>query len=773
MKKKSKENDELSTALSPGGLLSEKISRRTFGKLLGAQTLLASAASAVTLSGCGGGGGDDAPAPAVDPGTQTLTRAEFVSTVSTYFGWVHSSEYNDEEKSAQPTYLDVFVGSTPYAKEIEEALEESVISNGEAYFYPEKTITREDAADIYVKAFMIPTTTANALSAFTDTASISASKKASVNAIVNAGFMKGTSATLFSPQGTLTGNDAKAILTAITAGMTVPVQVMAKPGTTSFRRYLHFSTPQQAKSSDPNAATIYVPALPATPGPTDVTIYYTFTKDNTEPPNPTTASTKYDPYNNGLFQCAGDGVHDNITYKFKAMAVRNGVASAVRSFTWFIYRPVTSNFIAKLMRPATSTCPSVWRIVNPNDVNRAHVFYIEGSTRGVVFDAGQYPITKGDLKTFIDTIASKPYDLILGHNHPDHSAQVPNLLAGGIKLFLPEIEFFDLSTSLYAAYFTGTPTARSATNTDLIQYVKDGDEFDLGNAKLTVYQAPGHKHGLCIVQDKVNGLLFTSDMYGCNKPVTADFVDVSLVKSDLQLSFLQQLETNFKKGNSLTTTGTISEVYNAHNEYPTTHESIKNFQKVYQNLVDYGASAPGAHAGWHGSKTFEVNIGDPWHNKQWATCQPGWGKIDVPTINLTKPTAAAGYTTNATIDYTATDGIKKYSVLSNIEFDGGTLVGVTVAWAAAGTGKPANQLPNKFDPWTYAYTVNVPAATNSIVVRPTAMASKFTSMKVNGTTVTQTSSTTVAVSAGSKITVDIVAPDGVTASSYTFTVAKV
>ena len=42
-----------------GGLLTEKISRRSFGKLLGAQTVLA---STVSLSGClggGGGGGDD------------------------------------------------------------------------------------------------------------------------------------------------------------------------------------------------------------------------------------------------------------------------------------------------------------------------------------------------------------------------------------------------------------------------------------------------------------------------------------------------------------------------------------------------------------------------------------------------------------------------------------------------------------------------------------------------------------------------------------------
>ena len=56
-----------------GGVLSEKISRRSFGKLLGAQTVLA---SSVTLSGClggGGGGSDDAPAPEIS--TATLSPA--------------------------------------------------------------------------------------------------------------------------------------------------------------------------------------------------------------------------------------------------------------------------------------------------------------------------------------------------------------------------------------------------------------------------------------------------------------------------------------------------------------------------------------------------------------------------------------------------------------------------------------------------------------------------------------------------------------------------
>ena len=215
-----------------GGVLTEKISRRSFGKLLGAQTVLA---STVTLSGClggGGGGSDETPAP----GSKTLTRAEFVATVSDYFDWAHSSEYVDQFKSLQQTFADVSLGGTPYAKQIETALEAGLIDNSLGYFYPEQSITREDAADIYVKAFKIPAAVSDPLTGFTDKSSISADKLASVKAMVAGGYMSGTSTTLFSPKGTLTADEAKAIQSKITSAIVAPVQAMPKPGTTSPRR---------------------------------------------------------------------------------------------------------------------------------------------------------------------------------------------------------------------------------------------------------------------------------------------------------------------------------------------------------------------------------------------------------------------------------------------------------------------------------------------------------------------------------------------------------
>jgi poly(3-hydroxybutyrate) depolymerase len=54
-------------SLAQGGLLTEKISRRDFGKLLGAHTVLFSTLPLAGLAGCGGGSSGDSPEPVVYP----------------------------------------------------------------------------------------------------------------------------------------------------------------------------------------------------------------------------------------------------------------------------------------------------------------------------------------------------------------------------------------------------------------------------------------------------------------------------------------------------------------------------------------------------------------------------------------------------------------------------------------------------------------------------------------------------------------------------------
>lgn len=722
----------------------EKISRRFFGQLLGLPAVMASAATASVVVGCGGGD-DDTPAP--NPDATTLTKSAFVATISKYFDWVHSSEYNDPYKLSQPTFVDVKLGVTANAKEIETALEESIVSNVLGYFYPDQLVTREEAAEIYAKAFKIPASNTNALAAFTDAGAIAASRKASVNAIVAAGYMKGSSATQFSPTANLSAGEAKAILDTITGQLVAPPQVMCKSGTTAPRRYVRISTP--------------------TPG---AQIFYTYTFDGSEPADPSgSAGIEYDFDKHGVLQFVNPltSTTDFRLYRLKAVAKKNGLAtSAVQSFTWNIVRPNVGAFQAKLMHPGTASTPTVWKINNPAEYFQAFVFYIEGSTRGLVFDAGEYGYQKANLKTFIDSIATKPYDVIVGHNHPDHSEQIYNFTSAGVRLYASAIE----KAAFMAASRADFKSAGAAAVA-----IADGQVLDLGNVQVTAYTQPGHTNGLMTAIVNQTGWVFGSDMWACNRAYTADTTQYNAVKVDLFLSLTQQLLANYQKSSVL---GQVTEVTNAHQDVPVGMEGVNNFLKCFQQLIDKGdaATAPSIRGGRLGNPTAPTTrnsrmsmVGDMWRDKNWMAIGNALGSgLDSPVDYFTAPTTA--FPCGATINYNTADGYKKYSVLSNIQFGGASLVGVDVYWATPSNGLP-NKVSNKFDPWTYAYTVKVATGTTSIVIKPTAMSNNATSIKINGSTVAQGASITVAVAIGNVISIDVVSPDGSSTSNYKFTVA--
>jgi glyoxylase-like metal-dependent hydrolase (beta-lactamase superfamily II) len=396
--------------------------------------------------------------------------------------------------------------------------------------------------------------------------------------------------------------------------------------------------------------------------------------------------------------------------------------------------------------------------MNPADYNRPHVYYIEGSARGVVLDAGQYPASKASLKAFIDTLATRPYDAVLGHNNPDHVEQVNAFAQAGVRLFMTAQDKASVLASKRGDFVAAANAAA---------LLKDGDVLDLGNVKMTAYQAPGHSHGQVILADKRNGWIFGSDMFGCNRPATADITNYSGAKMDVFLSMVQQLY-----GNLLRDGGTIAEVYNAHNEVPVGFPGLKNFEASVQQLIDVGdsASAPSLRGNSPGGQVMPSPqrmslVGDMWRDKNWIAIWVG-GNYGAPVDYLSKPTTA--FPSKVAIDYNAAGGIRKYAVLSNIGFGGGELVGVDLAWAAPANGV-ANSLPNKFDPWTYAYEVRIPAGTKTIAVTPTAMSNRIASLKVNGVAVKSRASRDVAVADGAKVTIDVVAPDGVTTSQYVFT----
>lgn len=714
-------------------LTHSRVSRRQFG------VLAVAAAATVGLT-----------AASVEPaaahrGHKNMTRGEFIAMISHHFDWVHSSMYLDPYKLPQPTFDDVKLGKTANSYQIETALEVGVVSNAKSTFDPDKPVTRQDAADMLAKAFHVPASDRDVLSRYSDAGGVDPSVRDSFSAMLAAGFMTPVSKTRLSPRSPVTVDEAHEIFGRLTGTLVAPPQVMCKPGTTAPRRYIDITTPTGG-----------------------ATIYYTYTDDGSEPADPTTASPTFDLRQNGVLQFVNplSSTTDFKKYRLKAVARKEGMQqSAIREFSWTIVRPQSGAFRAQKIKNAGPAQPAIWKISNPAEYYQANVYYIEGSKRGLVFDAGEYSWQKANLKSFIDSIASRPFDLVLGHNHPDHAEQIYNFTSAGITLF---------TTVREKAALTSSSREDQRMAGEAATAVEDGFEIDLGNVQVSLFHAPGHTNGLITALINQTGWVYCSDHYGCNRPYTADTTQFNGIKVDLFLSLQQQLLAAYRRRSA---TGQVVEVTNAHQDMAVGMECIENFLACFQKLIDDGDEAiePSIRGGISGNPTGPVRnsrmskVGDMWRDKNWIavgnSLGGGWNQ---PRDYLSAPTDV--FPSGVGVDYNAPGGHLRYSVLGNVEFDGGDLVGTDLHWAAASYGVE-NKLTNKFNPWVYDYEVTVPDGIRALTITPTALSNNMRSMTVNGTPVTQSSSIRVPVRHGTTIQVDVVAPDGDTTSNYTFTVS--
>ena len=674
----------------------------------------------------------------VAPGGKTYTRAEFVARIADYFAWPHPTEYNDIWKAPLKQFKDVKT-TDAYGKQIENAYEQGLIGPDAAgNFNPGAAVTRQEAAVIFAKAFKVPASTKDALAAFSDKSAIDAAAKESVNALVAAGFMSGPTANSFKPKSPMGEAEATAIFGKITGAVVSPVQALPMQNASAPRRYIKLTCP--------------------TPG---AVIHYT-----TDGSTPTASSEVYTVATKGHINemlSTAQLPERNVTYK--AIAMKDGMAtSPVQTFTWRLYRPVAADFQHLLVQPKTATSPAVYRICNDSESVRAMAWYIEGQERGLVFDALQTPATVANLKSYIDkNIATKPNFLVIGHEHGDHDMQGPNFLNAGVDVYMNKRGWSAVGAASgpFPAVFPNPADQAKIKNVD------EGDVFKLGGCDLYVYALPGHANGNIILQDKANGLIFASDIYGCTRAGSADNVNVSGVSVDLLLSLAQQTYSNYKKGGGKTT-----KLFTGHDETPLADRNLLLFEAALQQVVDKGDAgcSPTLRGNNDAPNSRTTMIGDMWKDgTNWISLKLA-GKMG----------DATKYLTSSPVDYNGKDGYLKYSVLSNLEVEGGKLVGTTVSWQAApapfawagGTETVTYSLPDKFDPWTYSYVIEVPKATETITITPTAMSSRIKAMTLNGKATASKSGVAVKATAGSTVTIVVVAPDGVTTSTYSFMIAK-
>jgi glyoxylase-like metal-dependent hydrolase (beta-lactamase superfamily II) len=131
----------------------------------------------------------------------------------------------------------------------------------------------------------------------------------------------------------------------------------------------------------------------------------------------------------------------------------------------------------------------VW-VVETSDMTTMYI--VEGSKRALLIDTG----TKCDsLDRIVRRITSKPLDVVVTHNHPDH--------AGNIRYF-DTVYMHPADTVIRMGIeFKGT-----------YKWLKDGDVFDLGDRKLEALLMSGHTPGSVVLFDKNIHACYASDAFG-------------------------------------------------------------------------------------------------------------------------------------------------------------------------------------------------------------------------------------------------------------------
>ncbi|MDR3227493.1 MAG: MBL fold metallo-hydrolase, partial [Prevotellaceae bacterium] len=125
--------------------------------------------------------------------------------------------------------------------------------------------------------------------------------------------------------------------------------------------------------------------------------------------------------------------------------------------------------------------------------DKTTMYIVEGAKRALLIDTG----TKCDsLDKIVRKITSKPFDVVLTHNHGDHS--------GNIQYF-DEVYMHPADTVLELnKKFTGK-----------YKWLNEGDVFDLGGGrKIETLLMPGHTPGSVVLLDKTINAVYTGDAFG-------------------------------------------------------------------------------------------------------------------------------------------------------------------------------------------------------------------------------------------------------------------
>ncbi|HEY3371056.1 MAG TPA: MBL fold metallo-hydrolase [Prolixibacteraceae bacterium] len=131
-------------------------------------------------------------------------------------------------------------------------------------------------------------------------------------------------------------------------------------------------------------------------------------------------------------------------------------------------------------------------VVETTDMTTMYI--IEGTKKAMLIDTG----TKCDqLDSIVRLITQKPLYVVLTHAHGDH--------AGNIRYF-KEVYLHPADTVLLDKSYKGK-----------VNFVHDGQVFDLGGKKIEVKHMPAHTPGSIVLIDQKAGNCYSGDAFGSNQ----------------------------------------------------------------------------------------------------------------------------------------------------------------------------------------------------------------------------------------------------------------
>ncbi len=258
----------------------------------------------------------------------------------------------------------------------------------------------------------------------------------------------------------------------------------------------------------------------------------------------------------------------------------------------------------KLNYPYVEFAPRTWEI---DEFDCASIFVLEGDEKAMVIDCG---IGIGNIREKIEELTDKPLVVVMSHGHGDHT--------GGSgwfdEIYMSEKDMgkFELPENMrmrhfYANWIATRPYEENPfddpkkdypydneediqpfDNVPKVLPLRDGQVFDLGDRKVTVYEAPGHTPGCVAFLDEKTRILFCGDACNCNlglgSPRDSDkFISIQTAHRGLK-RLLDMKGDKFDK------------VYNGHHDFrklgePLDDDVLGNATLACEQLMDGTAKA--------------------------------------------------------------------------------------------------------------------------------------------------------------------------------------